>query len=215
MAARGQHGVAHGWLHMAAPTTIAERMEALKVAQGGETELALGGGGMSATATTYSLAPSSEPAKLGEVVEAANVSGFRPDYGVVEADAEPALDAAVAAEIVESMRGAVLASGWLQKSGKGLKAKVFEPRFCVMYAEPSLTFFADESLQDAKGSPLLLGGATAKREGEFVLLNVPEEVQTSAKQRFQQTKLQAGSEAEADLWVARVEAAVAGEPQPP
>ena len=84
---------------MAAPTTIAERMEALKVAQGGETELALGGGGMSATATTYSLAPSSEPAKLGEVKEAANVSGFRPDYGAVEADAEPALDAAVAAEI--------------------------------------------------------------------------------------------------------------------
>ena len=64
-----------------------------------------------------------------------------------------------------------------------------------MYAEPSLAFFADEPLQDAKGSPLLLGGATAKREGEFVLLNVPEEVQTSVKQRFQQTKLQAGSEA--------------------
>ena len=107
------------------------------------------------------------------------------------------------------------ASGWLQKSGKGLKAKVFEPRFCVLYAEPSLAFFADDSLQDAKGGPLLLGGATAKREGEFVLLNVPEEVQTSDKQRFQQTKVQADSEAEADLWVARVEAAVAGKPQPP
>ena len=191
---------------MATPT-IAERMEALKVAQGGE--LNLGGGGMSATSTPS--APSSNQAKLGEVEVAANVSGFKPDYGVVEVAAEPDLDATAAAE---AGRGAVLASGWLQKSGKGLKAKVFEPRYCVLYAEPCLAFFEDESLQAAKGNPLLLGGATAKREGNFVLLNVPEEVQASAQKRFQQTKLQADSPPQADRWVAQIEAAIAGEPQP-
>ena len=199
--------------HMAAPLTIAQRMEALKVAQGGDDKLALGGGmgGMGATAAPS--APSSHFAKLGEVEETANVRGFKPDYGERSPlrATQPALDAAAAAR---RGRGAVLASGWLQKSGKGLKAQVFEPRFCVLYAEPSLAFFENESLQAAKGGPVQLGGATVQRKGELVLLNEPEEFQASAMQRFQQTKLQAESLPEAERWRVRIEAAIAGLRQP-
>ena len=66
----------------------------------------------------------------------------------------------------------------------------------------------------AKGDPLNLAGGTVKRENEFVSVSIPEEVQTSTQKRFQLTKLQADTEPEADSWVARIEAAIAGEPQP-
>ncbi len=189
--------------------TIAERMEALKVAHGGG-EVALGGAGASATATPAGLSGTAGPGgKVGEVEEAANVSGFKPQYGTVEetAPTEPADESCGGG-------GEVLAAGWLKKSGKGLKAKVFEPRWVVLSSDPALAFFEDETLKVAKGDPLNLAGGTVKRENEFVSVSIPEEIQTSTQKRFQLTKLQADTEPEADSWVARIEAAIAGEPQP-
>ena len=62
----------------------------------------------------------------------------------------------------EAPQRAVLATGWLKKTGKGLKAKVFESCWVTLYDEPSLAFHTDESRKAEKGLPLSLVGGTVR-----------------------------------------------------
>ena len=187
---------------------IRDKLEAMSM--GG-----LGGGIGAATATPYNphavqMSEEEKEAIKKNVEKEAVVSGFKPEYAASEEPDAKGEEAAPAAE------GAVLAAGWLKKTGKGLKAKVFESCWVTLRDEPLLAFHQDESLKAEKGGALSLVGGTVKREEDIVVVSTPAEavVGVTAK-RVNVLKLQAEGATEADLWVARIEAAIAGEPQPP
>jgi len=184
--------------------SIEERTAALGLGGGGQLGM---GFGANATATPYSTAPSNGPAKLGEVETEAVVSGFKPSYTASE---EPA-----PASEEEAPKGTVLSVGWLKKTGKGLKAKVFEGCFVTLRSDPLLAFHTDETQSTEKGFPLDLTGGTVKREEDMVVVGTPAEavVGVSAK-RINVLKLQAETPEEAEAWVAKIDAALAGAPQP-
>ena len=185
--------------------SIEERAKALNLGGGAELGLGLGA---NATATPFSSAPSDgQPARMGEVEAEGVVAGFKPQYAASG-------EGSSVKERSEG-EGSVLASGWLKKTGKGLKAKVFEPCFVTLVSDPMLLFHADEKQTTEKGFPLELTGATARREDETVVVTTPAEaVAGMASKRLNQLKLQAETPLDADLWVSRIEAAVAGKPQP-
>ena len=184
--------------------SIKERMEALKVAQGGDGgELALGGGGVSATATPVAAAGASSgaPARLGEVVSE-SVSVAPRKYGT--SDDPPPAPAADAA-------GEVRKSGLLSKKHK--VRPIFEKCWVTLHAAPpSLAFHIDERKKEEKSDPLPLAGATVRREDDCVLVSTPEEEIEGLGQfqgkRMNVTKLQAESAPAADEWRQAIEDAI-------
>ena len=101
--------------------------------------------GFGANATATPSVPScGGPAKLGEVDASTSVdSNFRPQYTTSTTGGEPA-------PAQDAPAGSLLAAGWLKKTGKGLKAKVFESCFVSLTDEPALQFHTDEKKQKEK-----------------------------------------------------------------
>lgn len=171
--------------------------------------LGLGGGalgsGANATATPYSTAPSNGPAKLGEVETGAVVSGFKPKYTASEEPA-PAEE--------EAPQGTVVSVGWLKKTGKGLKAKVFESCYVTLRSASLLAFHTDETQSTEKGFPLDLTGGAVKREDDMIVVSTPaQEVVGVSSKRINVLKLQAETPAEAEAWVVKIDAALSSAPQ--
>lgn len=161
--------------------------------------------GFGTNATATPSVPSNGPTKLGEVDTSTSVVGFKPEYGASDHPAPPAQGAP---------QGSVLAAGWLKKTGKGLKAKVFEQCWVSLLDEPALQFHSDEKKQAQKGAALPLAGGNVRRVEDVVVVHTPVEAVVGSGSRVNELKLQAETPVEADQWVLRIEAAMAGEPQP-
>ena len=79
----------------------------------------------------------------------------------------------------------------------------------MLHDDPYLGMFADETCKTDKGSKALQG-ATVKAVGSLVELTLPD-----SKWSGSSIKLMAASEGAALDWTKRIEAAIAGTPQPP
>ena len=55
--------------------------------------------------------------------------------------------------------GAKVHAGWLSKAGAGIMSAVFQKRWCVVYDDPAMAYYADEACTQPKGG-IPLAGAT-------------------------------------------------------
>jgi len=151
--------------------------------------------------------PIASPCREAVVTSSTLTNGFRPAYG--SASTTP-----VAALPTAPLFGPPIASGWLKKSGKGLKAKVYTPHFCTLHADPAaLACYIDETSAAPRLVLELRRGATFRCDGSLIVLHTQAEdvegVVGITTRRVLETRLEADSAEEAISWVNKLEAIVA------
>ena len=104
--------------------------------------------------------------------------------------------------------GAKVHAGWLSKAGAGIMSAVFQKRWCVIYADPAMAYYADEACTQPKGGIPLAGATVSVAEDMLqVVANDPKAGKSVS------SKFRAESPADAEDWAARIRAA-ANQPPP-
>ena len=98
--------------------------------------------------------------------------------------------------------GAKVHAGWLSKAGAGIMSAVFQKRWCVVYADPAMAYYADEACTQPKGGIPLAGATVSVAEDMLqVVANDPKAGKSVS------SKFRAESPADAEDWAARIRAA--------